>query len=154
MNRQILIEAASELTAPSEDAAREYAACHELIAARVSHELLQRPDLDRLIGPDNRAMMEDNHRNHGRFMTSFLTAFSPGVLVETVLWVFRAYRSHGFQLAYWPAQLDCWLVLLREHLSPAAYREIEPIYRFLLCHQPAFAALSEAASSASPDSGA
>jgi hypothetical protein len=42
-------------------------------------------------------------------MVSLFGDYHPEVLVETVLWVFRAYRSHGFKLTYWPAQLDMWV---------------------------------------------
>jgi hypothetical protein len=33
----------------------------------------------------------------------------------------------------------------KQQLTPAAYAEIEPLYRFMLFHQPAFAALTDAA---------
>ena len=55
-------------------------------------------------------------------MSSLLATYSPEVLVNTVLWVFRAYRAHGFNLTYWPAQLDTWVVLLEKHLSPSVGR--------------------------------
>jgi hypothetical protein len=97
-----------------------------------------RTDLDHLIGNENMAMMEDNHRNHARFMTSVFQVYQPVVLVETVLWVFRAYRSHGFQLTYWPAQLDQWVALLKVHLSPDAFQEIYPFYHWMLINQPTF----------------
>ena len=106
MTRQFLLEQAAGLPAVSTEAAAEYAAQHLTLAEEVTRMLGARDDLERLIGPGNRAMMEDNHRNHGRFISSLLQAFSPEVLVETIIWVFRAYRSHGFQLTYWPAQLD------------------------------------------------
>lgn len=143
MDKQQLVHAAAALPPVSREAARNYADRKEMLAAEVSRLLMQRQDLERLIGPGNQAMMEDNHRNHARFIASLLEAFDPQVLVETVLWVFRAYRSHGFQITYWPAQLDAWLRTLPLHLPPESYHEIEPLYHFMLFNQPAFAALSD-----------
>ena len=143
MTRQFLLEQAAALPAVSVEAAAEYGTQHLLLAEEVTRMLGVREDLERLIGSGNLAMMEDNHRNHGRFVASLLQAFNPEVLVETILWVFRAYRSHGFQLTYWPAQLDAWLRLLPLHLSAEAAAQIIPLYQYMLMNQPAFAALSE-----------
>jgi hypothetical protein len=145
MTKQELIVSATRLPAPSAEAVTEYAVRAELLAADVSRILRERPDLEALIGPGNCAMMEQNHRNHARFMGGFLANYQPEVLVETVLWVFRAYRSHGFRLTYWPAQLDTWLTVLADRLPAHACRAIRRIYDWLLVHQPAFAALSDSA---------
>ena len=145
MDKQQLVDAAEALPPVSRAAARNYAEHTDSLAAAVSHLLLQRQDLERLIGPGNRAMMEDNHRNHARFIASLLESFDPQLLVESILWVFKAYCSNGFQLPYWPVQLDAWLKVLPQHLTPEAFREIEPLYHFMLCNQPSFAALSEQA---------
>ncbi|WP_045218175.1 hypothetical protein [Desulfonatronum thioautotrophicum] len=143
MTRQELIERAGRITAPSPETAREFEAAAPALAAELNRIMAARPDLTALIGPDNTAMMEDNHRNHARFMTSLLWLYDPQILVDTVLWVFQAYRAHGFRLTYWPAQLDIWMQLLEERLSQKAYAEISPIYLFMIIHQPAFANLSE-----------
>lgn len=152
MTHDQLLAAANCLVPPPAAAAMEYAALADELAAEVSRGLGARADLERLIGLGNREMMEDNHRNHARFITALLQSFNPNVLVETVLWVFRAYRQHGFQLTYWPAQLDLWLKLLRDRLSPEAYAAITPLYRWMLLHQAAFVQLSETApTSAEPN---
>ena len=140
---------------PPLEAVDEYAAKKEALAAGVNRIMIARPDLAALIGPNNREMMEQNHRNHVLFMESLFRDFHPRTLVETVLWVFRAYRSHGFQLAYWPALLDNFLFLLRRELSDSAYQAIRPFYDWLLINQPHFAAISDAmiekAAGAGPD---
>lgn len=145
MTREELIAAADRLPHPSDKAAWEYETKAEVLALEVNRIMSARQDLDALIGPNNTAMMEDNHRNHARFMASLLQDFRPEVLVDTVLWVFRAYRAHGFQLTYWPAQLDVWLEVLNRELSPEAYESIKPCYEFMIIHQPAFAELSDEA---------
>jgi len=65
------------------------------------------------------------------------------VLVETVLWVFRAYRSHGFQTTYWAANLNIWVDLIRQELSESAYNEIYPFYNWLIVNIPVFVKLSD-----------
>lgn len=144
MTKSELIGSASGIHVPSTEAAAEFRSKRELISSKVSQMLAGRPDLERLIGPGNQAMMEDNHRNHGRFMESLFHRFSGETLVETVLWVFRAYRAHGFHLSYWPAQLDAWVAVLQKELSEPAFQEIYPLYHWMIIQQPAFVSLSEA----------
>ena len=143
MNRQDLLETARALPAFSAAAAQEYADQRELLVASLNQIMLQRVDLDQLVGAGNHAMMQDNHRNHARFMGSLFMLLSPAVLVDTVLWVFRAYRSHGFQLTYWPAQLDTWVEIFREDLTEKTFEEIYPFYHWMIVHQPAFVELSD-----------
>lgn len=143
MTKQQLLDRATALPPVSAAAAREYARHQPGLAAAVSSCLLQRTDLEQLIGTGNQALMDDNHRNHGRFIASLLQAFSPEILVETILWVFGAYRNQGFQPGYWPVQLEAWLQLLPHHLSAEAAGEIAPLYRYMLSHQPDFADLTD-----------
>ena len=143
MNKADLIQSAATLQPPQPASVKEYADQRESLPAELSRVLRERDDINALIGPENLAMMEDNHRNHVRFMVSLFAAYSPEVLVDTVIWVFRAYRSHGFSLAYWPAQLDTWLEIMRTSLSPKAYEEIAPFYVWMLVNQASFAALSD-----------
>ncbi|WP_035243993.1 hypothetical protein [Desulfonatronovibrio hydrogenovorans] len=142
MNRQELIERAARITPPSIKSASEYGEKSQIMAAELNMIMSARPDLDSLIGKNNRDMMEDNHRNHARFISSLILDYRPDVLVDTVIWVFRAYRAHGFKLTYWPAQLDIWVNVLKKHLSQDAYQEIYPIYDFMIVNQALFARLS------------
>jgi hypothetical protein len=65
------------------------------------------------------------------------------VLVETILWVFRAYRSHGFHTNYWAAQLNSWIEILRNELSEEAYTEIYPYYEWMQVNIPLFVLFSD-----------
>ncbi len=145
MTKQQLLDQATALPTVSAAAAQEYAEKQPGLAKAVSRFLLQRPDLEQLIGRGNQTLMEDNHKNHGRFIASLLQAFSPEILVESILWVFSAYRNQGFQPDYWPVQLHAWLHLLPQHLSAETTGEIAPLYRYMLVHQPDFADLSDPA---------
>ena len=142
MSKEELIASASLLVQPSKPVAEEYSRKSERFAAEMNRIIGGRPDIEYMVG-GNLAMMEDNHRNHARFIESLFYAYNPSVLVDTVLWVFRAYRSHGFQLTYWPAQLDTWVEVLRKELSPEAMEAVYPFYRWMIVNQPSFALLSD-----------
>lgn len=142
MTKEELLASAELLSQPSKSATEEYSEKSEKMAAEMNRIMGERPDIDYMVA-GNRAMMEDNHRNHARFIGSLLYSYSPSVLVDTVLWVFRAYRSHGFQLTYWPAQLDTWVEVLRGELSPEAMNEVYPFYRWMIVNQPSFVLLSD-----------
>ena len=150
MNKEQLIESARRLGATTAAATADYEARREAMAAELSRRMLARPDLDRLIGPDNREMLENNSRNMFRFMGSLFLNFEPVVLAETALWVFRAYRAHGFQLSYWPANLDTAVQILREQLAPESFASVYPFFEWLIVHNPAFAELSDAALAQGP----
>ena len=143
MTVEELIEAAAQLPKPNAEAAAEYAARSESLAAELNRAMCAREDVKMLIGANNTEMMQDNHRNHARFMSSLCAEYHPEVLVNTVLWVFRAYRAHGFRLTYWPAQLAAWISLLERELSEPAFDSIYPLYHFMLIHQADFVRLSD-----------
>ena len=84
-----------------------------------------------------------------RFREHF-RGFEPAVLAETALWVFRAYRSHGFQIGYWPANLDTAVQLLREQLPAESFASVYPAFEWLIVHNPAFVELSDAALAQGP----
>lgn len=145
MNRETLMKSAGRLKQPSGEATTEFEASRERLADKLNQRMGVRPDLERLIGVGNQPMMEDNSRNFCRFMSSLFRAYEPGVLVDTALWVFRAYRSHGFQTAYWPANLDTFVELARDELSATTFAEVYPFLEWLIVNIPAFVAESDAA---------
>ena len=150
MTRAELLETARAMPPFPAEAAREYRRERETLVADVNKRLLERPDAEQLVGPGNLAMMRDNHGNHARFVESLLECYHPDVLVETVLWVFRAYRAHGFRLTYWPAQLNAWVEVLQLRLSPESFAAIYPLYRWFIIHIPTFVALTDAPDTVDP----
>jgi hypothetical protein len=152
MRQADLIRAAQGLRPVAPEAAREFAEKREGLAMALTQRMLARPDLERLVGVGNADMMQNDSRNMTRFLATMYEHLAPETLVETVLWVFRAYRSHGFQVTFWAANLDTLLEALREQTSPAAYRDLSPLVEWLIVHVPAFTALSDQQlGSASPD---
>jgi hypothetical protein len=143
MTKEELLATARELKQPPRDVADEFGAKREKLAAEGNRHMGARRDLERLVGSGNQAMAEENNRNFARFMESLFYHYQPEVLVETVLWVFRAYRSHGFQTTYWSANLDTWVELLREELSGEAFEAVYPFYDWLIVHIPWFVKLTD-----------
>lgn len=85
MNHDYLLRTARQLRQPDLAAAAEFDADRDSLAEELNRRMLARPDLGRLIGADNSAMMQDNSRNLCRFLGSRSHDFEPDVLVQTVL---------------------------------------------------------------------
>lgn len=144
MTKDQLLESARQLKQPANTATEEYSSKRGQLVAEIDKIMLSRPDLVNLIGNDNQAMMQDNHQNHAQFMESMFTSFQPEVLVETVIWVFKAYRSHQFHSTYWSAQLNTWQQVLEKGLTPESYKEIQPFYHWMIVNIPVFSKLRDA----------
>ena len=143
MDKKQLIDSANFLIKVSETSSNEYALKTDQLIAAMNTAMLERPDIESLVGKNNLPMMKDNHANHVRFIASILKNPNADVLVETILWVFRAYRSHGFTTNYWAAQLNTWLVVLKSTLSPEGFQEVYPYYEWMLINIPIFVNLSD-----------
>ena len=76
-------------------------------------------------------------------MESLFGSYDPKIFVETVLWVFRTYRNHGFNTSYWAANLDIWVEILRSSVSEETYREVYPYYHWLIVNIPVFTMLTD-----------
>ncbi|MBF0430353.1 MAG: hypothetical protein HQK83_03685 [Fibrobacteria bacterium] len=147
MKKENLIKSAKALSVPGQKAASEYLSKHSVLVAGVNKILSDREDLLQLIGEGNVGMMLDNHNNHALFLESLFTKYEPEVLVETVTWVFSAYRNHGFHDTYWAAQLNAWLKVLEAELTKESFTEIKPFYDWLIINIPAFATLCKTSNS-------
>lgn len=141
--KQLLLDSAEKLSQVSIQASNEYEAKADFITNMINTKILERSDLEELIGKTNLDMMRDNHANHVRFILSILKNKNSIVLVDTVLWVFRAYRSHGFTTNYWAAQINGWIEILKESFTPESYKEIYPYYEWLQINIPLFVLVSD-----------
>lgn len=143
MEREILIQSASELKPAPAEVIAEYADKREYLVAEVNRLMLGRADIDALVGEKNIAMMKDNHNNHSLFVESVLHHPHSEVLVHTVEWVLRCYGSRGFQPDYWTAQLNAWLETIKKNLSPKSAEAICPLYHWFIMTVPALAGFSD-----------
>lgn len=143
MDKNYLFETAGQLKQVSEKTAEEYHQNGDKLIERMNTLMLERADIEGLVGANNISMMKDNHANHVRFIGSILKNHNPDVLVDTVLWVFRAYRSHGFTTNYWAAQLNSWIVVIKEVLSSDGFIEVFPYYEWMQVNIPLFVKVSD-----------
>lgn len=139
MGRSLLIKSADKISRVSEESIKEYIDKMELLAAKMNEIMLKREDILKLIGGEkNITMMKDNHNNHLRFVASILQTPNSETLVDTTLWVFRAYMSRGFSPDYWAVQLNTWRQLLKENITDKAFLEIISIYNWFTVNIPHF----------------
>ena len=138
-----LLASAKKLILPPEKARDEFNAKIDMLVAAGNKNLAARPDFDKLVGAENHQMAENNNSNFARFMDSIFDEYDPTTFVETVLWVFRAYRSHGFFTTYWAANLDTWMKMLEKELSEESFITIAPFYNWLIVNIPIFVKLTD-----------
>lgn len=143
MDRNLLLESAGKLQQVSKEASREYQDKAQLLLSGINRHMLNRQDIEKLVGKDNIEMMRDNHANHLRFMSSIFQHHNSEVLVETILWVFKAYRSRGFTTSYWAAQVNSWITILKDELSTESFEQILPYYNWIQINIPVFVKLSQ-----------
>lgn len=143
MDKSYLIQSAGLLKHVSQSALLEYQMHADKFLGLMNMRMQGRKDLEALIGANNLQMMFDNHANHIRFMSSMFKNYNANVMVETILWVFGAYQSHGFHSNYWAAQLNTWIEILKSELTPGTFSEIYPYYEWMQINIPHFAFLSK-----------
>lgn len=113
------------------------------LGAALDRAMLASGRVEELVGEGNLEMMQDNHRNHFHYMASVLRLPDAESFVDTVLWVIRTYRAHGFAPGYWEAMLPAALTVLGERVSTEAIRAATPYYKWLLERFPALAECAE-----------
>lgn len=142
MDKNYLLETSAQLKQVSVKTAEEYHLKAEQLTTKINAVMSERTDIESLVGKNNISMMKDNHANHVRFIASILKNYNSDILVDTVLWVFSAYRCHGFTTNYWAAQLNSWIVIIKEVLSPECSAEVYPYYEWMQINIPVFVKVS------------
>ncbi|NOU59787.1 hypothetical protein [Marinifilum caeruleilacunae] len=143
MNKSDLISSANQIPKIGDKALEDYHKNADKLIARVNDLMTEQADLKTLIGDENLDMMKDNHKNHLDFMASLMANFNAQVLVETIIWVFKAYQNHGFNTKYWPVQLESWKKSLEEYLPLQSCKEIMPLYDWMHSNIQHFSKLSK-----------
>jgi len=143
MTKSELLKTAQEINPLSQVLADEFSSKRDLLVELLNKKMLERLDLKDMVGEANVDMMKDNHANHARFLESIFYNYSPEVFLDTVLWVFRAYRSRNFKSTYWAAQLNAWVEIHQENLSEDCFKAIYPYYNWMQINIPSFNSLAE-----------
>ena len=123
---------AMQLRRVSPVAAAAYEAARETMLPLVDRRLIEREDLQRLIGSNPIALMRLNHRNHAVFMTNVFHYSCYGLFAQVLVWVYRAYRHHGFAGEYFPVELAAWRAAVSECLAPPVAAEIDAVYAWMV----------------------
>jgi tRNA isopentenyl-2-thiomethyl-A-37 hydroxylase MiaE len=143
MNRTELIKSAQKLKQVDGKFTAEFSSKRDLLIDTMNKKMAARKDVNEMVGRNNIEMMKDNHANHARFLESIFYQHSPETLVDTIIWVFRAYRSRNFSSTYWAAQLNTWIEIYRKELSSECFTAIYPYYNWMQINIPVFNKLAE-----------
>lgn len=143
MSKEELIRTATNIEQVDAKLATEYSEKREALVEAMNKHMVSRSDVIEMVGENNIEMMKDNHANHARFLESLFHEHNTEVLVDTVLWVFRAYRSRNFSSTYWSAQLNSWVAIYKEALSPECFNAVYPYYNWMQVNIPTFNKLAE-----------
>lgn len=145
MKRKDLIEDAKSLKQPSQETLMEFTDKKEMMIRDLNDLLFSSPGFESIVAKDLHDMLRDNHQNQFKFMESVYSAYNADVFVNTVLWVFSTYRSHGFNLEYWDRLFPAVLKIYEKHLTGQAFAELAPFYRWLNAKKHVFIQLSNEA---------
>ncbi|MFP4050723.1 MAG: hypothetical protein ACLFVB_03155 [Thermoplasmata archaeon] len=142
MKKESLIVSAKKLEQPSQEAVIEFSDQKDSLIVEQKKRMKQRDDLDELV--DGKiAMMEDNSKNMVDFLYSIFENYEPKVFVDTVHWVFRTYRSHGFKPDFWSVNLQTFENIMEEELSDETFDELNPFLQWIIEHVPDFVEMTD-----------
>ncbi len=147
MSIEELFKAAEQLSAPKVTSGIVLKEQAEIMASLLTARLLKRDDLEGLIGPGNEGVMENNHLNHFKYISTLAALYDPKSFVETVLWVVRTYIGRGFTPKYWKVMLPEAKSVILEHLAKEDSVQVQTIYSWLEDHIDDFLQVSRDASS-------
>ena len=143
--KEKLLEELTELSPVSQSSAKAYHEHMTFLLDRVNKKMASRPDLPDLVGSNPLSFMYDNHRNHAVFMDNVFQLSLFPLLLDTVPWVYRTYRNHGFSHDYFPAHLRAWREAIPEILDPETSAPLVRVYDWMLSRHEDFIALSREA---------
>jgi methanogenic corrinoid protein MtbC1 len=124
-------------------AAEEYNKKMNTLIKEVNENLSQRDDLMQLIGNNPIKKMKDNHENHAGFMYNSFKVKSEELFINTIIWVYRTYKNHGFSYQYFPVELKAWKSAVNNNLSSENSELIINIYNLMLDNHKLFVKESE-----------
>lgn len=127
-----LIEDIKSLHPVSNHAALQYELKHNDLRLYVSRSMESRTDIKELIGFNELSMMQEFQFNHARFMVNVLHLNSFELLGRVFIWVYKAYRSHGFSYEYFPIALSAWKDAIKLYIEAKDAAEIIDLYDWLI----------------------
>ena len=137
MPKAILLKTAAKLKQPKPQTTLEFSEKKDLILTQINARSISRQDILEMAG-NNFQLLQDNHANHLKFMESTFMHYNPKVFVESILWVFKTYRSRNFNPKYWSTIMNSWLNVHKQNLSEESFFEIQPFYTWMQRYVPLF----------------
>lgn len=137
------IDEARRLPTISLNSAQSYQTMLDPMVEQVDIRLTALKNIDTLIGHNPLQLMYDNHRHHGIFMATVFHLNGYELLARTLIWVYRAYSSHGFSYDYFPQQLMAWQKAIEQLLPDNQNSGILGTYDWVLKNHETIIRLSE-----------
>lgn len=141
MTKEDLIKSAEVFAGFGAEAVREYSEKTDYLVLVVQNRISGINNIQTITN-SNAGMLASNTANHARFISAILHDFNAEIFVDTVIWVFRTYISHGFKLEFWHVFLNLWIEVLSEVLAFESRKEIIPLYKWMIAHIDDFAELA------------
>ncbi|MFW6414168.1 MAG: cobalamin B12-binding domain-containing protein [Verrucomicrobiota bacterium] len=127
-----LAKEAGELFPVPEPSADEYLARIPELAQIVDNLVLNRPDVNRIVGACPVDAVTANHRNHARFMGTVFKLGLPRMLAAVIPWAYRVYLNHGVCERYFQEELQGWKQALANNLPTETAKPLQDIYTWML----------------------
>ncbi|MFW6197176.1 MAG: hypothetical protein ACOC5D_07585 [Thermoplasmatota archaeon] len=143
MNKNELIKSAKKLEIPSEKSVSEFSEKKDELAVKQKEMMKENDNLEEVIGEGNLSVMDDNLENMVDFFHSIFEKYEPQVFVNTVEWVFRSYRSHGFKPEFWRVNLETFMKNMDKELNERTFDELVPFVNWIMDHESDFVDLTD-----------
>lgn len=112
-------------------AARAYDEKQAELAGFVDRQMETLASIRYLTGHNPAALLQENNRNHARFMAAVFKLNRFELLLRIVPWTYRISRSRGFNLDFFPAIFGVWCDAVAALLEPAHAEPILIVYRWM-----------------------
>jgi len=126
------LEKFGEIPKVSLEAAEAYKSKMNLLVEKTNNILFVRDDLTELIGDNPINKMYNNHKNHANFIYNSLKLNDKKLFINSIIWVYRSYSSHGFSYDYFSVELKAWIKAVEENIEKAKAEEINNLYSWML----------------------
>ncbi len=99
--------------------------------------------LDLLIGGNPVTRMQNNHVQHGTFMSTIFALSDYDCLCKMAPWLYRLLHSNGFSWDYFLVQLQGWQGAVDTYLSEISRKSIGVVYAWFIEHHEDFVQLAQ-----------
>lgn len=128
MSRESLIKSADNIIQSSPLIAQSLEGLAEVMANDLNSRMINKTNLDELIGENNIPLMVTNHDKFFAYFNSLISLYDPITFIETIIWALRSYISKGFVPAYWQTMIPEATKVVQKHLPEDQFRQVRNVY--------------------------